>query len=240
MDPHAREAWQAEYTKLAIGPRLLAAGLRAAEQRGANIAPKILGSLEHQAAQGVAKVNPAAARGIVGDARGALNANFDMRQSLQNPVTSNMRQRVLSGYERAASNAPGVRDASKVLPAHYDYGATARANHLHGYSQQHIDSVVGHAQLHDPRGVGAPTSRGASPMQATPPMGASQVSPTAPTQIHDPTQVGQVGGRSIAAPSPAVEVAPQHAMSVGGGRQVTATDATGVGRPLARRRSVAA
>lgn len=222
MDPYGREAFQAEYVKIAIGPRLLAAGLRAAEQRGANIAPKILGSLEHQLAQGVTKVNPAAARGIVGDARGALNANFDMRQSLQNPVTQNMRQRVLGGYERAAANAPGVRDASKALPAHYDYGVTARANDLHGYSQGHIDSIMGRAQLHDPRGVGAPTARAANPLHATPPMGASQVNPTAPTQIHDPTQLGQVGGRSV--PVPNAPIPQVHA--VGGGSSAAPTDKT--------------
>lgn len=194
--------------KLAIGPALLARGLRVAEQRGAAIAPKILTGLEQQAAQGVKAVNPAAARGIVGEARGALNANFDMRQSLQNPVTQGMRQRVLSGYERAATGAPGVRDPSKALPAHYDYGVTARADQLHGYSPGHIESLMGGSALHDPRGIGAPTARGASPMHPTPSMGASAVDPTGRTQVADKTQVGLVGGRTIPTGEPHVGISP--------------------------------
>lgn len=133
--------------KLAIGPGLLARGLRAAEQRGAAIAPKILGGLEQQAAQGVRAVNPAAARGLVGQARESVNATAGMQRALSNPTTQAMQQRVHGAIQAEAAGA-ATRTGQPLSKAYEGYMTSSQR----AYSPEHMGQVLGSSPVHLPVG----------------------------------------------------------------------------------------
>ena len=192
-----------ELQKLAISAGTTLSLLQQRAAQGARIAPKLMQGAEQAAAQGLAHTPSAARRAALG-AGEAVRASQATQMAGQNPVTQAMRGRVLGAYEQGVSSS-AVRDTSKLLPHHYDYGATGMAGSLHPYTQEHINSMMGSANVVDPKGL-APTITGRQPsmMHPTPPMGASgvtQVSPFGATQIApsalDRTQAGLVGGKSL-------------------------------------------
>lgn len=192
-DANTYRAFRDELTKIAISAGTTLSLLQQRAAQGARIAPKLMQSAEHAAATGLVHT-PSSLRQTALGAGEAVRASQASSAALQNPVTQGMRQRVLGAYERSMSGGSGIRDTSKMLPSHYDYGATGMAEAQHAYTPEHINSMMGTGVMHDPQGILASTGRRPSMMQQTPPMGASAATrvtgpkagatnPTGPTVI---------------------------------------------------------
>jgi hypothetical protein len=184
MDLTVLKSFSQELEKLSVSAATTLSLLQQRVAQGARVAPAVMQRAEAAAAQGLTQT-PAAAR------RAALGAGESVRlqqaaqEAAQNPVTQASKARLEAGYERAVSGAPGVFDTSKVLPAHYDYGATAMAGSSHPYSRAHIDSLMGRMEMVNPGGVGAipvidPHARTAVSLQkVNPPVDATRRFPRA-------------------------------------------------------------
>lgn len=216
MNGVQREAFADELIKLALGPRLLSAGLRLAEQRGARVAPQILSSLEQQAAKGVSRVS-GDARGLVSSARESLRGPTISSIAGGVPTSTAMPKQIMDAQSHALNRVQRA-DAMPYHVAHDLRKPLEAAEQLHAYSPEYTKTIMGtRAPVRDPHGLMQNTGRAPAGGHPTAPMGASRVAPGGAVDPHaatqvggyagatEPTglirtQVGQVGGRHLSDP----------------------------------------
>ncbi len=100
------------------------------------------------------------------------------------PQVPALRQRMGQAWESAVTNQPGVRDVTKPLSSHYDYGATAMSGTAtpQAYSASHLRSITGPAAPLTPSARAALTPPMVSPA-VTPTLAGSGANPYAGTHV---------------------------------------------------------